>query len=69
MNDHLLPTKAGAMGRAACQVVPVVVSRPSSDQPNRRSLAVIRLWREGTDPAQRGRKGRRPMMPVIGGAA
>ena len=74
MTDHLLPTitaaaQTGANERVDLRVVPVVVSRRSSGPSIRRSVAIFRLWREGTDPAQRGPKGRQQTMPLRGGAA
>lgn len=74
MTDHLPSTitaaaQAGADEQVDLRVVPVVVSRHSSFPCNRRSSAIFRLRREGTDPAQRGPAGRRQVMPVRGGAA
>ena len=62
MTVHLYPTIPAASGwgdrkRGCVDVVPVVVSRPPRTQLHCRSLADIRLWREGTDPAARGRGG------------
>ena len=74
MTDHLPSTitaaaRTGANERVDLRVVPVVVSRRSGFPCNRRSSAIFRLWREGTDPAQRGPRGRRQVKPVRGGAA
>ena len=48
---------AGGTGSEGGDVVPVVVSRRSRTQLHCRSHAIFRLWREGTDPAPRGRGG------------
>lgn len=50
---HVLPT-----GTEHTEgVISVVVSRPSSVLRTRRWSANSRRWREGTDPASRGRRG------------
>ena len=74
MTAHLCPTTPAASGwgdrrRGCVDVVPVVVSRHSSIQLHGRSLAIIRLWREGTDPASRGRGGWQHAVWQSGGAA
>ena len=51
------------------EVVPAVVSRPSYQLLVRRSLAAFSLRREGTDPASRGRSGRRIPAAPAGGVA
>ena len=55
-------------GRECVSVISVVVPRPSSVFYSCRSLAKFRSWREGTDPAMRGSKGRWGAWRVTGGA-
>ena len=55
-------------GRGCVNVISVVVPRPSSISNLCGSLAKFRSWREGTDPAMRGSKGRRGAWRVTGGA-
>ena len=54
--------------RGCVGVISVVVPRPSSISNLCGSLAKFRSWREGTDPAMRGSKGRRGAWRVTGGA-
>lgn len=49
------PTTIGQSTHSPFFVAPVVRSRASADDRSRRSTAVFRLGREGTDPASRGR--------------
>jgi len=73
MTDHLCLTTPAASGwgdlkRGGVDVVPVVVSRHSRTQLHCRSHAIFRLWREGTDPASRGRGGWQQAVWQSGGA-
>jgi len=59
MTDYPSPTTtassvSGVRNRGGARVVPVVVSRPRAALPHRRTMPDFRLWREGTDPAERG---------------
>ncbi len=54
-------------GRGFGDVISAVVSRPPSVSHSRSSLAKFRSWREGTDPAMRGREGRRKARRATGG--
>ena len=63
MTDSPSPTTtgtsvSGGRSRGDTGVVPIVVSRPRAALLHRRTMADFRLWREGTDPAQRGLGGR-----------
>jgi len=46
----------GVRSRGGTGVVPGVVSRPRAALLRRRTMADFRPWREGTDPALRGRE-------------
>ncbi len=54
-------------GREIVNVISVVVPRPSNISCSWRLMAKFRSWREGTDPAKRGREGRREAKRVTGG--
>ncbi len=63
MTDNPSPTATGTSlrgvrNRGGARDVPVVVSRLRAARLHRRTMADFRLWREGTDPAQRGLGGR-----------
>ena len=63
MTDYPFPTTtapsvSGVRNPGGARVVPIVVSRPRAALLHRRTMADFRLWREGTDPAQRGLGGR-----------
>ena len=73
MTNCLLLTSPSApeknnRGREGDSVISVVVPRPSSVFYSCGSLAKFRSWREGTDPAMRGSKGRRGAWRVKRGA-
>ena len=62
MTDYPSPTTtgtsvSGVRRRGRTGVVPAVVSRPRAALLRRRTMADFRPWREGTDPALRGREG------------
>ena len=62
MTDYPFPittgtSVSGVRIRGGPGVVPDVVSRPRAALLRRRTMADFRPWREGTDPAQRGREG------------
>jgi hypothetical protein len=72
MTTYLLPTCPTLLGkknrgRGLVNVISVVVPRPSSVSCSCGLLAKFRSWREGTDPALRGREGRREAKRVTGG--
>lgn len=48
------PSAAARRIRNFLSVIPAVLPRPSVIGPSRRSLAIFRFKREGTDPASRG---------------
>jgi hypothetical protein len=54
-------------GRGFVNVISVVVPRPSNVSCSWRLIAKFRSWREGTDPAMRGREGRQEAKRVTGG--
>jgi hypothetical protein len=61
MTDYPFPTTtgtsvSGVRSRGGTGVVPGVVSRPRPPLLCRRTMADFRPWREGTDPALRGRE-------------
>lgn len=63
MTDYPFPTTtapsvSGVSSRCGARDDPVVVSRLRAALLHRRTMADFRLWREGTDPAQRGLGGR-----------
>lgn len=71
MTDHLhllspRPSETQATNPGSFAVISLVVSRPSTGRRSRRSSAVFRLWREGTDPASRGAQGRRQAPQAMG---
>ncbi len=73
MTTYLLPTSTTLLekkngGRGFVVVISTVVPRPWNCMCAWRPLAKLRLWREGTDPALRGREGRRKVQLVTGGA-
>ncbi len=63
------PTPLGKKnsGRGIVNVISVVVPRPSNISCSWRLMAKFRPWREGTDPAMRGRERRREAKRVTGG--
>ena len=72
MTTYHLPTCPTLLGkknrgRGFVNVISAVVSRPSSVLCSWRSMAKFRSWREGTDPALRGREGRREARRATGG--
>lgn len=72
MTVYLLPTPLTLLGkkngvRGFIAVISVVVPRASYVSCSWRLLAKFRRWREGTDPALRGRKGRWGAWQVRGG--
>lgn len=72
MTTYLLPTCPTLLGkknrgRGLVDVISAVVSRLSGVSCSCGSLAKFRRWREGTDPALRGRGGRREAKRVTGG--
>ena len=58
-------TRWGNLNKA--DVISAVASGGSRHLLLPRSLAIFRSQREGTDPALRGREGRRELQPVTGG--
>ena len=73
MTTYLLPTSPTLLekenrGRGFVVVISTVVPRPLNVLCSWRPLAKFRLWREGTDPALRGPKGRWKVKRLIGGA-
>lgn len=72
MTTYLLPTCPTLLGkknrgRGLVDVISVVVPRPSNISCSWWMMAKFRSWREGTDPAKRGREGRREAKRVTGG--
>jgi len=67
----LLPYFPSEDGRwpSISSVLPAVLPGGSTVLPLPRSFAIFRLSWEGTDPALRGRRGRRPSAPAVGVAA
>jgi hypothetical protein len=62
MTDYPFPITTGTSvngvrSLGGTGVVPGVVSRPRPALLHRRTMADFRPWREGTDPALRGREG------------
>jgi len=62
MTDYPIPITTatsvkGVRSRGGTGVVPGVVSRPRAALLRRRTMADFSPWREGTDPALRGREG------------
>ena len=69
---YLLPTCPTLLGkknrgRGFVNVISAVVSRSSSVFYSCGLMAKFRPWREGTDPALRGREGRREAKRATGG--
>ena len=54
-------------GRGLVDVISVVMSGPSNISCSWWLMAKFRSWREGTDPAKRGREGQRKAKRATGG--
>ena len=72
MTIYFLPTSPTQLekknrGRGFVVVISTVVPRPLNALCSWRWLAKFRSWREGTDPAMRGREGRRKARRATGG--
>lgn len=63
-----MPSKAVRPNGRSFEVISVVASRHLPALLHRRSKAIFRPWREGTDPASRGTNGRQEAA-AAGGAA